>query len=89
MFGAPSRADLIEDERLRFEASFAARLGTSPARIRALRDHEGYGDRLVLNMAWYWWAVAVGLLAATPDVPGNEHAIVDSHGQPLDSPIRK
>jgi hypothetical protein len=89
MFGSPSRADLIEDERIRFEQSMAARLGVTYSKIRALRDGEGYAERLYLTHAWYWWAAAVGLIQTAPDRPGNEHAVVDSHGQPLDSPPRK
>jgi hypothetical protein len=77
--------ELIQEERDRFEVAAAARLGLRQASIKALRDGEGYGDRYYLNLSWYYWLVAVGLLEPGPDLPGNEHAVVDSHGQPLES----
>lgn len=79
--------ELIQEERDRFEVAAAARLGLRPQVVKASRTPEGYGDRYYLNIAWYYWLVAVGLLQPGPDVPGNEHAVVDSHGQPLESPV--
>lgn len=79
--------ELIQEERDRFEAAAAARMGLRLQAIKLARVEEGYGDRYYLNIAWYYWLVAVGLVQPGPDLPGNEHAIVDSHGQPLESPV--
>jgi len=75
--------ELIQEERDRFEVAAAARLGLRQSAIKTLRTDEGYGERYYLNLTWYYWLVAVGLLEPGPDLPGNEHAVVDSHGQPL------
>lgn len=79
--------ELIQDERDRFEFAAAARLGLRQSSIKSLRTEEGYGERYYLNIAWYWWLVAVGLVEPGPDLPGNEHAVVDSHGQPLEADL--
>lgn len=76
--------ELIQDERSRFEEAAAARLGMRLQAVRQARTDEGYGDRYYLNIAWYYWLVAVGLLPPGADLPGSEHAVVDSHGQPLE-----
>lgn len=83
MIDAPSFYDLIEEERLRFESAVDAHLGWRKGSTWKLRDGDGYGDRLYIVGLWWSWLVAVGLLdPAARDAP-NEHAIVDSHGQPL------
>lgn len=78
-----SRADLIEDERLRFESAFEVHNSWKKGTLRKLRDGDGYGDRLLVVIAWASWLMAVGLLDPAPKDAPNEHAIVDSHGQPL------
>lgn len=79
--------ELIQDERARFEEAAALRLGIRLQAVSLARTEEGYGDRYYLNIAWYYWLVAVGLLQPGPDRYGTEHAIVDSRGQPLDGPL--
>jgi hypothetical protein len=83
MFDAPSLHDLIEEERLRFEAAVDIHLGWRKGSVRKLRDGDGYGDRMYIVGLWWSWLVAVGLLEAVPKDAINEHSIVDSHGQPL------
>lgn len=75
--------ELLQDEQERFEEVAAFRLGVNPLALKKLRVDDGYGDRLYLAIAWHFWLVAVGLIPPQADRPGNEHAIVDSHGQPL------
>lgn len=75
--------ELIQDERQRFEEAAAARLQVDIRSIIKARTEEGYGERYYLNIAWYYWLVAVGLLPPGPERYGTEHAVVDSHGQPL------
>jgi len=78
-----SKWELIEEERQRFESTVAVRMGMAPRDVKKLRTDDSYGDRYSINLGWYYWLVAVGLLQATPDLPGNEHSIVDDHGQPF------
>lgn len=80
----PSQAELIEEERLRFEAAAAMRLGITRQAIHRLRVDDGYGDRMYLVVAWHFWLAAVGLIEPAPDRPGNEHAIVDNLGRLLE-----
>lgn len=75
--------ELIEDERLRFEKAIAVHMEVSAAQIFALRDGDSYGDRMFIVIAWWAWAVAVGLVTAIPRSTANEHSVVDDHGQPL------
>lgn len=76
-------ADLIEDERLRFEHSFEVYFGWRKGSLHAMRDGDGYGDRLIVVMFWASWLMAVGLLLPSPKDRSNTHSIVDKHGQPL------
>ena len=75
--------ELIQEERERFEIAAATRLGERVSAIKKQRVEEGYGDRMYLNIAWYYWLLAVGLLQPAADLPGNEHAIVNSRGELL------
>lgn len=85
---AYSKADLIEDERIRFESAFELHNGWKKGTLHRMRDGDGYGDRMLVVIAWWSWCVAVGLTQPGRKDAPNEHAVVDSHGQPLEGLLK-